>query len=92
MLIIQVINLLFQVAIYMILGRAIMSWFVRPGDKLFVFYRRLCQLTDPFLAPFQKISYRFGMNSGIDISSLLALVVLWFLQSVVIKLLYTLLY
>ena len=91
MIIIQAVNIFFQVVIYMILGRAIMSWFIKPGDRLFPFYRKLCQLTDPILAPFQRLTYRFTAGSGVDISALLALLALWLIQSLVVRLLITVL-
>ncbi|GAB1476677.1 hypothetical protein MASR2M70_15130 [Bacillota bacterium] len=84
---IQVTNLFFQVIIYLILGRAIMSWFIRPGDRLFQLYMAVVRITDPILLPFRNLSGRLMRNSGVDFSPMLAILVLYFLQRVIIGLL-----
>ncbi|MGI6734402.1 MAG: YggT family protein [Anaerovoracaceae bacterium] len=77
---IQVINLFFQVIIYLILGRAIMSWFVRPGDRIYPLYMSIIRLTEPLLAPFRNLSNRFMGNSGVDFSPLLAIFAIYILR------------
>ena len=87
MILIQAVNIFFQVVIYMILARAICSWFVHPGDKLYPIYMKLCRVTDPILAPFQKFTFRISRTSALDLSALLALVALWVLNGLIVKLL-----
>ena len=87
MILIQAVNIFFQIVIYMILARAIGSWFIRPGDKLYAIYVKLCQITDPILAPFQKFTVRISRTSALDLSSLFALVTLWILNGLIVKLL-----
>lgn len=84
---IRVTNLFFQVIIYLILGRAIMSWFIRPGDRLFPLYMGINRITEPILSPFRNLSARFMRNSSIDFSPLIAILVIYFLQRIITNLL-----
>jgi len=76
-----------QILVYLIFGRVLFSWFIRPGDRLYPIYGRLIQLTEPILAPFRRITDRFTRNSGIDVSPMLAIFAIWFLSSFLIRLL-----
>lgn len=87
MLLFHAVNMFFQAIIYLILGRAIMSWFVRPGDRIYPLYTMLCRVTEPLLEPCRRLTYRMGMNRGIDISPIVALFGLYILNRIVIELL-----
>lgn len=87
MLFIQAINSFFQLLIYLILGRAIASWFIRPGDRLYPLYLGLLRITEPILAPCRRLTGRFGMASGIDFSPIVALLLLSLLNSLLIRIL-----
>ena len=92
MVLITAVNLLFRVIIWMMVIRAVMSWFVRPGDVLFPLYRWLYQVTEPIIAPSRKILDRFGMyRMGIDFSPVLTLIFLYILQRIIIAILYAVL-
>ena len=80
---IQVINMFFQVIIYLILGRAIMSWFIRPGDRLYPLYLSIARITEPIMAPFRNLSSRFMGNSGIDFSPLLVIFAIYILRRLI---------
>ena len=84
---IRAINTFLQVIVYLILGRAIMSWFIRPGDRLYPFYVSIIRLTEPILSPFRNLTSRFLGNSGIDLSPLLAIFAIYFFQRVITRLL-----
>jgi len=86
-LLIRAINSFLQIIIYLIIGRAILSWFIRPGDRLFPFYMGIIRITEPILAPFRELSGRILGNSGIDFSPMLAIFIIYFLQRMVTKLL-----
>jgi YggT family protein len=72
-----------NIIVYLILGRAIMSWFIRPGDRLFPLYMGIIRLTEPILSPFRNITARFMGNSGIDFSPMLAIFAIYFFQMLV---------
>ena len=76
----QTMNMFFQVIIYLILGRALMSWFIRPGDRLYPLYVAIIRITEPILTPFRNLANRFMGNSGIDLSPMLAIFAIYFLQ------------
>ncbi len=81
---IQAINTFFRILVYLIIGRAILSWFVRtPYGNLYRFYMGLVQFTDPMLMPFRKLLYRFGFSGTIDISPILAIMALGFLNRII---------
>jgi len=90
-LLISAVSLFFEVLIYLILGRAILSWFVRnPYDTLGKIYSMVIQITEPILAPCRKLLSRFGMMGTIDFSPILALIALSVIRRIVISLLWTL--
>ncbi|NLM07888.1 MAG: YggT family protein [Clostridiales Family XIII bacterium] len=76
----QVINLFFQVIVYLILGRAIMSWFIRPGDRLYPLYMSVIRITEPILAPFRNLSNRIMGHSAIDFSPVLAILAIYIIR------------
>lgn len=80
---IQLIDIIFQVLYYAIIIRVILSWFVK--DSYNQVYQFLCQFTDPILRPFQNLipSYRLG----IDLSPILAFLALKIIRQLLISLL-----
>ncbi|NLY71215.1 MAG: YggT family protein [Clostridiales bacterium] len=87
MVLIYAVNLFFRVLTYLILARAILSWFIRPGDRLYPLYIGIIRVTEPMLAPCRRITQRFGFGGTIDFSPLLALIILWILNSIIIDIL-----
>ncbi len=87
-LILQVFSLLCRVVIYMLLGRAILSWFINPytanpNSFLYKLYGLLTSLTEPLVRPARRIMSRF--NTGpVDFSLFLAIIFIMVLQRVVI--------
>jgi len=74
-------DLLFQILILAIIARALLSWFpVRPGNPFYALAVILHQITEPILAPLRRIIPMIGM---IDISPLVAMLLLGFLQRVI---------
>ena len=74
----QFIDILFQVLILAIVGRALLSWFpVRPGNPFFPLAAILHQITEPLLGPLRRIIPTIGM---IDISPIVALFLLQIMQ------------
>lgn len=82
------IDTFFQILVYLILGRAILSWFVRnPYGTLYKVYSAIIQITDPILAPCRKLLARFGMGGTIDFSPILAIIGLSVINSIIINIL-----
>ena len=82
------INTFFQILVYLILGRAILSWFVRnPYGTLYKIYMAIIQITDPILAPCRKLLSRFGMGGTIDFSPILAIIALTVINGIIINIL-----
>ena len=76
----QFVDLLFQVLIFAIIGRALLSWFnLGPGNPI---GRILFELTEPILGPMRRVIPMIGM---IDISPIVAILLLSFLQNLVLQ-------
>ena len=74
------VNALFTILIWAIIGRALLSWFpVRPGNPFYPLALILHQITEPVLAPLRRIIPTIG---PIDISPIVALLLLQFVQTV----------
>ncbi len=84
--IVKTIDLLFSVVYYLIFARIILSWVIRnPYNKYYVI---LVQLTEPILAPFRNLLSRTGIGrSGIDISPMIAILVLIFIRNIILGIL-----
>jgi YggT family protein len=80
--IIWFVNLLFQLLTVLILVRAVLSW-IQP-DPYHPIVRALRQITDPLLMPIQRI---VPPISGIDISPIVALILIEVLRRLVLMLL-----
>ena len=77
---ISFINLLFQILIFAILIRALISWFpVSPTSPII---RILDDVTEPILGPLRRIVPRLGM---MDITPIVAMVGLSLLQQILIR-------
>ena len=76
----------FQVIMYIIFGRAMLSWFIRdmnnPIMRLFV------SLTEPILKPIREALIKFNIGGNmIDFSPLVALLLIQLLSALVINIL-----
>ncbi len=90
MLLINAVNLFFEVLIYLILGRAILSWFVRnPYDTLGKIYSVVIRITEPIIAPCRMLLARFNMMGTIDFSPVLALIGLSIIRRIIISILWS---
>ena len=77
------VNALFTILVWAIIGRALLSWFpVRPGNPFYPLALILHQITEPILAPLRRIIPTIG---PIDISPIVALLLLQFLQGVLVQ-------
>ena len=73
-----------QILIYLLLARAICSWFARPGGSMYKVYQFLSMLTEPLVAPCRMITSRF--NTGmLDLSVFLAVILVMVLRSILIN-------
>ena len=78
---IQFINLLFQVLIFAIVARALLSWFnLRPDHPL---VRILFDLTEPILNPLRRVIPTIGM---LDITPIAAIILLEFTRGILLGL------
>ena len=71
-----ILNYLLTIANWLIIIRALLSW-VNP-DPYNPVVQFLYKTTEPLLAPFRRIVPAYSM--GIDLSPILALLAIWFLQ------------
>ena len=83
---INAVNIFFQLLIYLIFARIIMSWFIRNpyANKISMI---LIQLTEPILAPFRRLMSRFGATYGLDFSPILALIALQIVNQIIVTVL-----
>ena len=81
------VSFLFGVASLAVLARALISWFPIPKDNQLV--RLLNMITEPILAPIRKLieNSSFGKNIMVDISPIIALLLLEVLKNIIIMIL-----
>jgi YggT family protein len=77
----QFITIFFDLLIYAIIARILLSWF--GGNRNGGFYRFIHEITEPILKTARKILPPIGM---MDFSPILALIALDIIQSLLIKL------
>ena len=78
-------NMIFTIAYWLLVIRIILSWVgVDPETTYNDVLRALYQLTEPIMAPFRRLPLRIGI---IDLSPIVAFLVLSFLQRLVVGLL-----
>jgi YggT family protein len=78
--IVQFVQVLFQVLILAIVGRALISWFpINPDNPLI---RILDDITEPILAPMRRVVPRLGM---FDITPIVAIFVLMILENILVS-------
>ncbi len=72
-------NMIFNVIYFLLVIRIILSWFgVNPYNEL---AQMLFRITDPILAPFRRLPLQIGM---VDLSPIVAFIVLAFARSFVV--------
>ncbi len=77
-------NLVITLYVWVIIARAVISWV--NADPYNPIVRMLCNLTDPVLYRLrQTLPMAFG---GIDMSPVVALLILWFLRAFLVQSLY----
>ena len=81
---IPILNIIFTVAYWLIIVRAVISW-VNP-DPYNPLVQFLYKATEPLLAPFRRIIPVFSI--GLDLSPIFAIIVILFLQKFLIPTLY----
>ena len=84
----KVLNIAINILIWIIIARAVISWF-RPNP-----YNQLVHLlylaTEPFLFPIRRFLFRYLPPMGIDFSPLVAILILIFLQRFLVSSLFQL--
>ena len=84
---IYVIYLLVLIYTWLIVARAVLSWFpVRPGSPVFPIKRVLFAVTEPYLRLFRRLlpTARIGAV-GLDLSALVGLVILFIVIQVLAR-------
>ncbi|MEG1930081.1 MAG: YggT family protein [Anaerovorax sp.] len=78
-----------EIIVYMILIRAIMSWFVRnPYGSIYKLYMILCQVTDLIIEPCRRLLQRFRIGTGpLDFAPMVAIIFVFLIQNILLKLL-----
>ena len=81
MLIVNIVGILLQILTFLLVARAILSWFIKPYSKYYKYYAILLRITEPVIYPFRKLAARF-MSPGvpIDLAPLFAMLAIWLLQ------------
>lgn len=90
-LLIRIIDILCRVLVYMLLGRAILSWFVNPyrtnpQSFLFKLNALIVSVTEPIVMPFRKLMSRFN-TGAFDFSIFVAMLTILIIQRILINLL-----
>lgn len=85
---INAINTFFQVLVYLILAKSILSWFIRnPYGSTYKIYMIISQITEPILAPCRKLLSRFGMYGPMDFSPVVAIIGLMVINNILVRML-----
>ena len=85
---VNAINAFFQILVYLIIGRSILSWFVRaPYGNLYKVYNIMIQVTEPMMAPCRRLLARFGLSGTIDFSPIVAIIGLTVINGLIINVL-----
>lgn len=80
-------SLFCNVLVIIILAEAVMSWFVRPGDRAYSIFLSVRRLTEPILRPFRSLLGRIGFGGmGMDFSPILAIIVIGMIQRLIVSL------
>ena len=84
---VNMIYLALTIYAWLIVGRAAFSWLhLRPGSALFRIDRVLYTATEPYLALFSRLQMARLGAVGIDLSSVVALVVLLVVMQIIVRL------
>jgi len=84
--IVRALIILLRLYTYLIVASALLSWFVRPTNRLMML---LTSLTEPALAPFRSLTRKMIRTAiPFDLSPLLAYFVLQILISILTRVLY----
>jgi YggT family protein len=75
----------FSIIYFLLIIRIVLSWFqiYSYSEIIQILYR----ITDPILRPFRRLPLRIGM---IDLSPMIAFLVLWFIRNVIVGILWQL--
>jgi len=79
---IQIINMAFQVLIWLIIGRCVLSFINHNRYQPIIKF--IYDVTEPVMAPFRRI---LPMSSGIDFSPLLAVLAIELVRELLVRLL-----
>lgn len=71
-----------DIIFYMVLVRAVLSWFVRDLRNPIV--RFLYEVTEPLLVPFRNLQNKLGIDFGLDFSPILLFLVIEMLKRFII--------
>jgi len=85
---VYVIYLAITIYAWLIVARAVMSWLnPHPGTALYRVNAVLVEVTEPYLSPFRRFIpvVRLG-GSGVDLSSVVALIVLFVVLQLLVRL------
>ncbi|MHB1006952.1 MAG: YggT family protein [Chloroflexota bacterium] len=75
------VDLLFNILIFAILARALLSWFVpNPGNNRLMMV--LIEITEPIISPIRRVMPRMGM---LDLSPLVAMFALQIVQTLLLQ-------
>ncbi|MFA6600948.1 MAG: YggT family protein [Candidatus Omnitrophota bacterium] len=79
------VNGVFQILYWLLFARIVISWL--PVDPYHSIVQFLMQVTEPLLAPLRRLPLQIGM---IDLTPLVAFVILFFLRNVLVAILVSL--
>jgi YggT family protein len=84
----KVLNIVINILIWIIIARAVVSWFQPNLHNQLV--RFLYLATEPFLLPIRRFLFRYLPPMGIDFSPMVAILILIFLQQFLVRSLFQL--
>ena len=68
-----------------ILLYCILSWFVRPGTRLYDIYVKMAYFLEPLFVPARKLLSRFNLNIPVDLSPWLTMVLVGIIYRVLVS-------
>lgn len=80
---IPLIHTAFKLYYFLVIASILLSWF--PVNQYNEWFKMLHKITDPYLDFFRKIIPPFGM---VDVSPIIALLVLGFIENILIRVLF----
>ncbi len=87
--VLAIVTTVIQVYAWIIIARVLLTWFPRaisPGGSMHGIYVALHRITEPFLSLFRRLLPQAQYVGGLDLTPMVAILVLWVVQALVVLL------